>query len=273
MQRRDPATTFLFGFKITSGELALDYKDGTAFFKSVSGLKVQQDIQDYNEGGVSTFTRKVQGVFKWPNLVLSQGFTGDLRLWNYKLKPTRVNGIIVQLGHKLQPLCKWEFHNAYPVKWTGPDFDTGKNELSIEILELAHEGLVMNPEAPKKEDSPPPPAPPPAPVNANVTFATDSSTMASPNAGLDAVADGAKKDPKKKIKIEGHTDNVGDAGYNKTLSQKRADAVKKYLLDKGTDPAQIVSCIGYGEDKPIADNNTASGRGQNRRTSVDEVPS
>jgi phage tail-like protein len=151
-QRRDAAPTFLFGFKITSGDLALDYKDATAFFKSVSGLKVQQDIQDVTEGGVSSFTRKVQGVFKWPNLVLTQGFTGDPKMWKYKMKPMRVDGVIVQLGHKLEPLCKWQFHNAYPVKWTGPDFDTGKNELSIEILELAHEGLVMNPEAEKSAE-------------------------------------------------------------------------------------------------------------------------
>jgi len=271
-KRNDPATTFQFAFKITEGDLSLDYKDGTAFFKSVTGLTVKQDIQDYNEGGISTFTRKVQGVFKWPNLVLKQGFTGDKKLFDFKKdRHQRINGVVFQLGPKLNPICKWEFYRGYCVKWEGPDFDAQKNEVAIETIEIAHEGLVMNPEVPKKEEAAPPPPPPASPpVNANVTFPTDSSTVASPNAGLDAVADGTKKDPKKKIKIEGHTDNVGDAGYNKTLSQKRADAVKKYLLDKGTDPAQIVSCIGYGEDKPIADNSTSSGRAQNRRTSVEE---
>jgi phage tail-like protein len=270
-KRNDPATTFQFAFKITEGDLTLDYTNGTAFFKSVTGLKVQQDIQDVNEGGVSSFTRKVQGVFKWPNLVLKQGFTGDKKLFNFKKdRHQRINGVIFQLGPKLNPICKWEFYGGYCVKWEGPDFDAQKNEVAIETIEIAHEGLVMNPEPPKKPDPPPPPPPKPeAPVNATVNFGTNSSTVPS-DPKLDSVADGVKKDPKKKLKIEGHTDSVGDAGYNKTLSQQRADAVKKYLIDQGTDPAQIVSCIGYGEDKPIADNSTASGRSQNRRTTVEE---
>ena len=270
-KRNDPATTFQFAFKITEGDLSLDYTNGTAYFKSVTGLKVQQDIQDVNEGGVSSFTRKVQGVFKWPNLVLKQGFTGDKKLFDFKKdRHQRINGVIFQLGPKLTPLCKWEFYRGYCVKWEGPDFDAQKNEVAIETIEIAHEGLVMNPEPPKKKETPPPPPPKPEqPVGATVNFATNSSKVA-PDAKLDAAADAAKKDPKKKFKIEGHTDSVGDASYNKTLSQQRADAVKDYMIKQGTDPAQIVSCIGYGEDKPIADNGTAAGRGQNRRTTVEE---
>ena len=271
-KRNDPVTTFQFAFKVTEGDLTLDYKDGTAFFKSVSGLKVQQDIQDVNEGGVSTFTRKLQGVFKWPNLILKQGFTGDKKLFDFKKdRHQRINGFIFQLGPKLEPVCKWEFYSGYIVKWEGPDYDAQKNEVAIETIEIAHEGLVMNPEPPKKEDPPPPkPAPKPdAPANATVNFATNSSTVAA-NPDLDKMADASKNDAEKKYKVEGHTDNVGDAGYNKTLSQKRADAVKKYMTDRGAKPENITS-TGYGEDKPIADNNTASGRAQNRRTTVDEV--
>jgi OOP family OmpA-OmpF porin len=85
-----------------------------------------------------------------------------------------------------------------------------------------------------------------------------------PNAALDAVADALKNDPNKKVKIEGDTDSTGSASYNKTLSQQRADAVKKYLIDGGTPAAQITSCIGYGEDRcaaAIGDNkNDASWR-------------
>jgi OOP family OmpA-OmpF porin len=66
--------------------------------------------------------------------------------------------------------------------------------------------------------------------------------------------------------IEGHTDDVGDAGMNKKLSQRRADSVMKYLVDKYGIDKKRLTAVGYGEEKPIADNKTAAGRQKNRRT-------
>src|SRR5262249_17747698 len=120
VKRNDPATVFQFAFKITSGPLALDYKDGTAFFRSATGLKVQQDVQPYPEGGVSTFQRSVMGQFKWPNIVLSQGFTGDKKLFAFKNTPKRLNGMIFQLGPKLNPLCRSALYNALTANPTPP---------------------------------------------------------------------------------------------------------------------------------------------------------
>jgi outer membrane protein OmpA-like peptidoglycan-associated protein len=71
--------------------------------------------------------------------------------------------------------------------------------------------------------------------------------------------------PTIEIEISGHTDNVGSAVYNKRLSDGRASAVVNALKEKGIDPKRMKS-IGYGFDKPIAPNNTESGRSQNRRT-------
>lgn len=143
--RNDPLTTFLFGLKID--ELGLDYGDGTAFFKSIGGLKTDTEVTDYQEGGVTGFTRKVIGVTKWSNIVLKQGFTGvgagGRLLWDWRFNPRRVNGKIYQLGPELQPICYWEFTRGYPVKWEGPDYDATKNELAIESLEIAHEGLQV----------------------------------------------------------------------------------------------------------------------------------
>ncbi|HPC85214.1 MAG TPA: OmpA family protein [Smithellaceae bacterium] len=68
-----------------------------------------------------------------------------------------------------------------------------------------------------------------------------------------------------KLTIEGHTDNVGKAAYNKKLSQKRADAVKKYMVEKGGIDAQRLNAIGYGQEKPVASNKTKDGRAKNRR--------
>lgn len=81
---------------------------------------------------------------------------------------------------------------------------------------------------------------------------------------LNNMASMLKEYPQMVIEISGHTDNVGDDNLNLSLSQKRADAVKAYLLAKGASGNQI-STKGYGETKPIADNATEEGRLKNRR--------
>jgi outer membrane protein OmpA-like peptidoglycan-associated protein len=69
------------------------------------------------------------------------------------------------------------------------------------------------------------------------------------------------------VMIEGHTDNVGTDGFNIGLSQRRADSVKAYLVGDGIAPSRIVTS-GKGEASPVAGNDTASGRQQNRRVEV-----
>jgi outer membrane protein OmpA-like peptidoglycan-associated protein len=67
-----------------------------------------------------------------------------------------------------------------------------------------------------------------------------------------------------KIRIEGHTDSDGADKYNKKLSQKRADAVKAFLVQAGITEDRM-EAVGYGEEKPIASNDTDEGKEQNRR--------
>lgn len=69
------------------------------------------------------------------------------------------------------------------------------------------------------------------------------------------------------LNVAGHTDNVGSAEFNQTLSLKRAEAVKAYLLNKGIDGSKIQT-EGFGMSKPIADNKTAAGRQKNRRVEM-----
>lgn len=68
----------------------------------------------------------------------------------------------------------------------------------------------------------------------------------------------------KKVRIEGHTDSVGDAEKNRKLSQARAKSVLEYLVKKGV-ARERLEAQGYGPDKPIADNNTDEGKTKNRR--------
>jgi OmpA-OmpF porin, OOP family len=69
----------------------------------------------------------------------------------------------------------------------------------------------------------------------------------------------------RKVRIEGHTDNVGSATYNKDLSQRRARAVLRYLVERGGVPADRLESAGYGFERPVASNATAVGRSRNRR--------
>jgi outer membrane protein OmpA-like peptidoglycan-associated protein len=70
------------------------------------------------------------------------------------------------------------------------------------------------------------------------------------------------------LEIEGHTDNIGSDTYNEILGQKRAEAVRLYLNEKGGLPLHAMSVISYGETKPIASNDTREGRSKNRRVVI-----
>ena len=86
---------------------------------------------------------------------------------------------------------------------------------------------------------------------------------------LDQLISQLKADPKGiYIEIEGHTDNVGDKTYNEQLGLERAEAVKRYLYEQHQVPLHKINVISYGEEKPVAPNNTRDGRAQNRRVVV-----
>jgi outer membrane protein, adhesin transport system len=122
------------------------------------------------------------------------------------------------------------------------------------------------------------PAPPPTAEPAeepkivlqlNVRFANDSAVITSAYDSEIAVAAATMKDfPQVKAVIEAHTDSVGSDQYNQALSNRRADAVYKMLVEKyGVNPAQLTA-VGRGETMPVADNSTPAGRAQNRRVEL-----
>ncbi len=102
----------------------------------------------------------------------------------------------------------------------------------------------------------------------NLHFETGKSIIkTSSYSELDELVKYLELKPDLKIEVAGYTDSDGSDQSNLNLSQDRSDAVKKYLISKGIDASRIIS-KGYGETNPVADNNSASGKGLNRRTEI-----
>lgn len=100
----------------------------------------------------------------------------------------------------------------------------------------------------------------------NIFFDVGKATLRSEsNSELDRLVKLMKDVPSLKIEISGHTDNTGSASLNQKLSQERAESVVRYLTAKGIKESRMTA-KGYGASKPIASNNTQSGRQENRRT-------
>lgn len=106
----------------------------------------------------------------------------------------------------------------------------------------------------------------------DVTFAVDSTDI-SPQmrAVLDDVAGSMVTYPNSLIDVMGHTDSTGSEQYNLDLSRRRAESVANFIVSRGVARARIET-LGYGEQYPIADNSTATGRAQNRRVEIRITP-
>ncbi len=119
-----------------------------------------------------------------------------------------------------------------------------------------------------------PPPPPPATkvidrLTVRVNFDTDKAILRkADSAELQKAIAFVKKYPGYNISVEGHTDNVGKDKYNQALSERRANAVKQYLVDNGAANADKIKPVGYGKTRPIADNKTAEGKFKNRRVEI-----
>src|SRR6202034_80974 len=105
-------------------------------------------------------------------------------------------------------------------------------------------------------------------LGSNVLFDTASDTL-KPGAdeALNRVSQFLQSQPAVKLRIEGHTDSRGSESYNEALSQRRAQAVARALMDRGVDPSRL-QAVGRGMEVPVATNDSAEGRQQNRRVEL-----
>jgi len=106
-----------------------------------------------------------------------------------------------------------------------------------------------------------------ATFQSNSFFATNSSTlMSGAYSELDRVSKVLRDYPQTRIRVEGHTDSKGDAAYNMTLSERRAQAVADALVQRGVDPSRM-QVMGFGESQPVSSSDAA-----NRRVNIVIIP-
>jgi phage tail-like protein len=136
--RVDPAGAFRF--EVTVDDL------GVAGFAKVGGLQWETEVMDYPEGGVNTHLHKLPVRAKQSNIRLERGVT-DRALWDWYAEQLdgifrRRSGMITVLDEAgANPVARWRFRRAYPVKWIGPELNATQNSVALESLELVHEGL------------------------------------------------------------------------------------------------------------------------------------
>lgn len=118
----------------------------TGGFSECSGLQVETETFEYREGGLNDYAHSFAGPTKYPPLVLKHGITTIDGLWNWHHDVTqgtiqRRNGTIYLLDQQKVPVLWWNFRQAFPVKWSGPEFRADSGAVAVESVELNHRGL------------------------------------------------------------------------------------------------------------------------------------
>ncbi|MGD9081398.1 MAG: phage tail protein [Desulfobacterales bacterium] len=138
--RNDPYNAFNFLVEI----------DGVtvAGFSECSGLTTETDIVEYRNGDEEITVRKLPGLRKYTNIALKRGYTDSKELWDWRKKvidglTERKPGSITLLDEARNPALTWNFREGWPSKWEGPTFNAKNNEVAIETLEIAVEGLEL----------------------------------------------------------------------------------------------------------------------------------
>jgi phage tail-like protein len=141
VQRDNPYLNFNFLVDIGAGE--------ELAFSEVEAPTGEIEVIEYREGADRVNTpRKLPGLTKYPNVTLKRGINGrtDLFEWWKSVRDgqlQRRNVTITLLDEQRQPVLRWLLRNAFPVKIEGASLNASANEVAIESLELAHEGLEL----------------------------------------------------------------------------------------------------------------------------------
>ena len=118
-------------------------------FSEVTGLQAEIEIEEYREGGENDYVHTLPKATKYPRLVLKRGITDSNTLWQWqtKVRSGRVERHtvhIVLLDEAHNRKWDWRCVDAYPVKWSGPDFKADGNSVAVESMELVHNGIRVD---------------------------------------------------------------------------------------------------------------------------------
>ena len=136
----DPAPSYRFYLEIGAKKEAV--------FTEVSGLNLEMDVHEYAEGGHNDYIHRLPGRTRVGNLMLKRGMSVSREFFNWYVqlasgKIVRRNVSVVMYNVGGEELFRWNFVNAYPVRWLGPQFSATSGSMAIETLELAHDGLSL----------------------------------------------------------------------------------------------------------------------------------
>lgn len=132
------------------GNFAAGIGAASAGFSEVSGLETKIDVEEYKEGGRNNAILKFPSRINQTPLTLKRGIARSNELWDWHEgfmngRGTRKDGIIVLLDEQQEPVRAWAFRRGLPVKYSGPSLKATANDVAVESVEIAHEGLVLVP--------------------------------------------------------------------------------------------------------------------------------
>jgi phage tail-like protein len=144
-ERQDPFAAFNF-------TLDIDGMAGVSGFSECTGANTEQDVIEYREGWMDRTVTKIPGLQKYGDITLKRGYTPNRALWDWRKtvldgKVVRRSGHIVLNNEAGRPALRWKFTNAWPKKYSAPTFNGKTNEVAVEELVLAVEGLELDQQA------------------------------------------------------------------------------------------------------------------------------
>ena len=121
-----------------------------AYFQECSGMSMTTEVKDFWEGGLNDNKHKLPGRTNFSNVTLKRGLTDSTDMWDWihdfnaaQDKTSQTKDVaIVQLDFQGGQLYRWELGGAWPVKWTGPSFNTSQSSMSVETFEVAFASLT-----------------------------------------------------------------------------------------------------------------------------------
>ncbi|WP_284640499.1 phage tail protein [Paenibacillus silviterrae] len=138
-ERNDPYRKFRYRIEVEGIQ--------QAGFSEVSGFDASLDVVEYREGNEVITPRKLPGLAKYGNITLKWGVTDSMDLYDWISEciegtVTRKTVTIIAINEEGDDVATWQVIEAWPCKYTAPDFDASASEVAIENLELAHEGMT-----------------------------------------------------------------------------------------------------------------------------------